>query len=155
MHSNLMDFDKCICSQSTTVEKWHERILHTLPDDKKPSPPHSPKSPTLVKRLNYLAASMEDIMSQWHWALKKILKLEANTVLSIKSFGNGIVSGRLVAVVFFTTAFRMSGFLETICLSEKSRLHVIWTINHQNSRIWCKIPAVRVIHVLSHSLIVS
>ena len=74
------------------------------------------------------------------WVLKKKIKLEANTTLSIKCFGNGIVSGRLVAVgVFFYNN-----------ISDDFR-----GINHQISRMLCKIRKVRLIHVLSHSLSVD
>ena len=52
------------------------------------------------KCMEYILASMEDIMVL-PWVLKKVLKLEANIILSIKSFGNGIVGGGPVALVFF------------------------------------------------------
>ena len=49
----------------------------------------------------------------------------------------------------------MWSFLETFVFSEKSQFYVSWSINHQNSRMCCKIRIVRVIHILSHSLKVS
>ena len=56
---------------------------------------------------------------------KSIGLIEANTILFIRSFRNGIVSGGLVAVGVFITAFRMPSFWETLRLSEKSQFYVI------------------------------